>query len=383
MKPRATDAELLALRKGGLWFREIAAQIGVSPAAVRQRFRRLRRRGVTVPRPRRRPAHPLRRVTDEQLLSLRKAGFWSSQIAARVGLRVGTVRQRLQRLQQRGIAVPPAIGPRPNAHRRVTDDQLRTLASAQISCREMARRWNLHPATVERRVRRLRQRGLLPQRVPSPRGLPDGELLALRAAGLSAREIAARTGLTQSNVEYCVARLRRRGVAVPAPRRPAVAEASRARDQAILALTRTGLPPARIAVRVGLRPAAVRIRLASLRRRSLLARPQRPAPVPSRAILRLWRAGLRDSQIAARTGTTRGAVRARLRALRRRGIAVPRRRDPEQQRTRDEQIVASVRAGQPIADLASRLGVAKASVYRRLRALRGRALRLTSPVSTV
>jgi len=101
------NSALLALRGQGLWISEIAARTGMTISAVAQRLRWLRRRGVAVPRPAGPRPNAKRRVSDEQILGLVHEGLRASEIAARVGITYQGVRYRLGALRQRGV-LPPA-----------------------------------------------------------------------------------------------------------------------------------------------------------------------------------------------------------------------------------------------------------------------------------
>jgi hypothetical protein len=65
---------------------------------------------------------------DHKILSLRNRGLWPVEIASILGIRVQSVRYRLERLGKERFTFPPPTGPRPIPHRKVTDDNLLTLA---------------------------------------------------------------------------------------------------------------------------------------------------------------------------------------------------------------------------------------------------------------
>lgn len=84
--PKVPDAELLALRAGGLWPAEIARRLGLNRHTVIDRLGRLRRQGVPVPTPGRPRPSPWRRVSDEEILALTGDCLGRAEIPARVGL---------------------------------------------------------------------------------------------------------------------------------------------------------------------------------------------------------------------------------------------------------------------------------------------------------
>ncbi len=155
-KRKVPDATLRALVAEGLDFRAIAARVKRHPHYIRARLRAL---GLVKVR-----RSPLP-IPNAELLALRQAGLSNREIARRTGLTVPAVAGRFQKLRQKGLPVPPPTGPRPNAMRRVSDEQLLALVREGLRSVEMTRRLGVTPATVSRRLAALRQRGLLP---PAP-----------------------------------------------------------------------------------------------------------------------------------------------------------------------------------------------------------------------
>jgi DNA-directed RNA polymerase specialized sigma24 family protein len=96
---------------------------------------------------------------DRQVLSLRNRGLWPSEIAALLGIRVQSVRWRLERLTKAGFTFPPPSAPRPIPHRKVTDDELLTLARSGLSIPEIAVKVGMATPTVHKRIKRLQERG--------------------------------------------------------------------------------------------------------------------------------------------------------------------------------------------------------------------------------
>lgn len=264
-QPKATDEELLALRLAGLWPSQIAARTGLTPSGVKYRLRALERRGVPVPPPAGPRPNPWRRVSDEQLLALVRGGLRQAEMAARVGLSQTGVERRLRALRRRGLLPPARPGTQP---KKLDDETLRTLIAEGRTLRQIAARTGLGYETVRHRVRTL---GLVsPAAAPFQLKAMDAELLAFRSAGLWSSEIAARTGLTVGGVNYRLRALRRRGVAVPPPAGPVPHAGRRVSDERLLALAQGGLRISKIAAQVGIAIQSVSARLRALRRRGLL-----------------------------------------------------------------------------------------------------------------
>ena len=95
---------------------------------------------------------------DPKILSLRNRGLWSSEIAVLLGIRVQSVNYRLERLKKAGFTFPPPTGPRPIPHRKVTDDELLTLARSGLSIPEIAAKLGMGTANAHRRIKRLTER---------------------------------------------------------------------------------------------------------------------------------------------------------------------------------------------------------------------------------
>ena len=288
---KVTDDEVLALRRAGLWSGDIATRTGLSRTAVIRRLAKLRRNGVAVPPPRGPRPQRGRPVGYEHLLTLVREGLPPAKIAARLGLSRHNVHHRLEVLRRHGLLAPG---------KRVASEILRDLVAEGLTASEIAARMGLR----ERHLRaRLRSLGLIQ---PVRAAVSNAELLALRQAGLWASQIAARTGMTVGAVRRRLYLLRRRGVPVPLPEGPPPNPLRRVEDAALLNLARAGLRPAAIAPQVGLTASGVQTRLRSLRRRGLLGPPpprvslrRRPAVSPEElAYLRAhFREALRDDGV--------------------------------------------------------------------------------------
>jgi len=92
---------------------------------------------------------------DLKILTLGKRGLWPSQIASRLGTKVSAVLWRFERLRQKGFTIPRPTSPKPNAHRKVTDEELLAVARSGLSIPEIAARLEMSMANAHRRIKRL------------------------------------------------------------------------------------------------------------------------------------------------------------------------------------------------------------------------------------
>jgi transposase len=318
------------------------------------------------------PATPSR-VDDDTLRSFVQEGLTARQIGARTGLHRRTVRARVRALGLVTASSPPD-------RRRVPDAELLAFRQAGLIIREIATRTGMTVANVEYRLQQLRKRGVAVPASPHSRRLADDQLLPLARAGLSGAAIAARLGLLHgSSVRRRIRALRKQGL-LPAASRPSAPTISRAE---LLALHQAGLSPREIADRTGLPVAAIRNRLARLRRRGIIrSATTRVRPVSDEVLLALAREGLWSSEIAARVGISTSGVQARLARLRKRGVDVPRpagRVPNPGRRVTDEQLLSLAGAGLSRAEIASRAGISPATVKDRLSRLRKRGLLPPAP----
>jgi hypothetical protein len=95
---------------------------------------------------------------DRKILSLRKRGLWPSEIAPRLRLPVQSVYLRLQELKKAGFTIPRPTSLRPNAHRKVTNDELLAVARSGLSLREIAAKVGIAIPNVHRRLKHLTKR---------------------------------------------------------------------------------------------------------------------------------------------------------------------------------------------------------------------------------
>ena len=148
---KVEDGTLRALAAEGLTVEEIATRLGLRHVPyLRGRLIAL---GLLPP--------PQRPIPTAKLLTLRKAGLWPSEIAARTGMTVSAVSQRFEKLRRRGIEVPLPTGPLPNSRRRISDEQLLKLAQARLRIKEIAAKVGISYPGVQYRLKVLRRRGLL------------------------------------------------------------------------------------------------------------------------------------------------------------------------------------------------------------------------------
>ncbi len=104
-KLQKVDATTLrALVGEGLTILQIAARLGMAYTSVKKRIHRL---GLTSPA----IAPRVRRASDAELLTLRREGLLLREIAARTGMRAAAVGKRLRRLRRRGLLPGPAAAP--------------------------------------------------------------------------------------------------------------------------------------------------------------------------------------------------------------------------------------------------------------------------------
>ncbi|HET8564832.1 MAG TPA: MucR family transcriptional regulator [Candidatus Binatia bacterium] len=149
---KVNDETLRILGKEGHTCREIAEKTGLSRDQARSRLRNL---GLFP------PLRPRRKIGTQQILALRAAGLWPSDIAARLGLSRHAVLKRLWELRKKGVHVPRPKTPRPITRRRVTDDEFLALVAKGLKPAAIAARVGMKKGSVLTRAVLLRRRGLL------------------------------------------------------------------------------------------------------------------------------------------------------------------------------------------------------------------------------
>jgi len=133
------------------------------------------------------------------------------------------VTERLRLLRQRGLLDVPPPG-RTGKRKPYSDEQVLSLARAGLRRSQIVRQLGISVVTVTRRLRALRAQGLLPGPWAWIQSR-DRRLAELRQTGLSLRAIAARTGMSYLTVWKCLDRLRRRTAPAPGPAQPSGAGA--------------------------------------------------------------------------------------------------------------------------------------------------------------
>lgn len=75
---------------------------------------------------------------DRRILLLREKGLWAGEIAAVLGMKVSSIHDCFDRLRNIGLSIPPASGLRPNANRKVSDEEIFALARSRLTVQEIA-----------------------------------------------------------------------------------------------------------------------------------------------------------------------------------------------------------------------------------------------------
>src|SRR5262249_41311282 len=157
LSPRGSIEKAIKAKRGRAWpYRPESRLIQTEAARARVAagFRRVEQRHI--PRPN--DGLALSKV-DRQVLSLRNRGLWPSEIAVLLGIRIQSVRWRLELLGKAGFTFPAPTAPRPIPHRKVTNDELLALARSGLSIPEIAARLGMSMPNAHRRIKRLTERG--------------------------------------------------------------------------------------------------------------------------------------------------------------------------------------------------------------------------------
>src|SRR5215469_8838089 len=93
---------------------------------------------------------------DRRILLLREKGLWASEIAAILGMKVSSIHDCFDRLRKNGLSIPPASGLRPNANRKVSDEEIIALARSRLTVQEIAAKVGISKKNVLARLKVLR-----------------------------------------------------------------------------------------------------------------------------------------------------------------------------------------------------------------------------------
>ena len=98
------------------------------------------------------------KITDveRRILSLREKGLWASEIAAILGMKVSSIHDRFERLRKIGLSILSASGLRPNANRKVSDEEIIALARSRFTMQEIAAKVGISKPSLHARLKALK-----------------------------------------------------------------------------------------------------------------------------------------------------------------------------------------------------------------------------------
>jgi DNA-directed RNA polymerase specialized sigma24 family protein len=122
--------------------------------AIGLRLRRPKKKNII------RRAVPMAKIkisaNDRRILLLRDKGLWAGEIAAVLDIKVTSVHDCFDRLRKIGLSIPPASGLRPNANRKVSDEEIIALARSRLTVQEIAAKVGISKKNVHVRLKALR-----------------------------------------------------------------------------------------------------------------------------------------------------------------------------------------------------------------------------------
>ena len=199
------------MQRQGLTGNEIAKQMGMRPASVRNIISRLRRRGEELPRFY--GGRVAGRTLQERVLAIAD-GRSIAEIAERLGISQQSVRSAIKALRRAGHTIRTVRGGR------TRQEQVLALVEEGMTPAEMAKALGVTPNAVRCALFELRRQGhevgtYQPRAGTVMAAIVDGAL-----AGKSAQAIAEELGVSVNNVHASLSMARRNGMAIPSLARP-------------------------------------------------------------------------------------------------------------------------------------------------------------------
>jgi Winged helix-turn-helix DNA-binding len=93
---------------------------------------------------------------DRRILLLREKGLWADEIAAVLDVKVSSIHDGFDRLRKIGLSILPASRLRPNANRKVSDEEIIALARSRHTVKEIAAKVGISKKNVHVRLKALR-----------------------------------------------------------------------------------------------------------------------------------------------------------------------------------------------------------------------------------
>ena len=208
------DYKILDLAKELMPRKQIADILGVPVGTVVYRINRMRKHDIEIPK------MPLKKIDelDYKILDQRKNNAQLTEIAEMYGVTITTISNRIKKMKEFGIEVPPPSLKRKIPEMDETDNKILGLLEKKMQYKPISRDLGISVAEIHKRVKKMRALGIEIPR-DKEREKERNLILDLLAKGYTHERIADELGLTQSNITVKIDNLREKGYNVPPKRR--------------------------------------------------------------------------------------------------------------------------------------------------------------------
>ena len=355
------DNEILEMLENGLSQIEIRKQLGESAYVISKRIKKMRERGVDIPE--------RKNKNDEKILELLEKGLSQIEIRKQLGESAYVISKRIKKMRERGVNIPE----RKRAPRKICDDEkdnkILELLEKGLNQTEVGKQLGVSKAAISLRIKNIKKRGV---DIPERKNENDEKILELLEKGLSQKEVGEQLGVSKTTISKRIRMMRELGVEIPKNKRNPRKTENDERDNKILEMLEKGLNQAEVGKQLGVSCDAISKRVKKMRERGVEI-PKRKNESDEK-ILELLEKGLNQNKIAKQLGVSAEVVSIRIKKMRERGVEIPKRKKENDER--DNKILELLEKGLTLNKIAIQLGVSDNAISKRIKKMKERGVEI-------
>ncbi|MBR0350736.1 MAG: winged helix-turn-helix transcriptional regulator [Clostridia bacterium] len=240
------DNKILELLENGLNQTQISDRIGLSNATISNRIKRMKERGMVIPKKEENDIY-------NQILTLLKSGLNQTQIANEIGISICSISYRIKKMKEKGI-----ISKKKRVENDEIDNKILELLENGLKKKEIEAILNISHFTISKRIKIMKEQGKVIPKKSRKIDKIDKKILELLEQGLSQIQIAEKIGRSNGNISYRIKKMKELGIVIPKKEENDI-------DNQILTLLKSGLNQTQVAKVLGVSHVTICVRIKKMK----------------------------------------------------------------------------------------------------------------------